>query len=190
MTVYDLLFLAAALAGVITLIVGLVTRSLRTLAKLGAGAVVYLVMVYSATLFSKPVVTHEGQPQCVDDWCLALDRVSRMGSRYDLNLRIISRARRVTQRETSARDVYLVDEQWNGYDPVHAVDDVPLSAQLVPGQSIAVHRRFELPAGVHIMGLKIHSDITPPSLCLVIGECDAFHKGKMIAIDSVQESQQ
>lgn len=189
MTVYDLLFIVSALTGIGTLIVACVTRSLRTLGKLGVGIVVYIVMVYSATLFSKPVIARQGQPQCTDDWCIAVDAVRRSGNTCDVTLRIFSRALRVSQREASANDVYLVDDHWNRYNPIPQRGDVPLNVLLQAGESVSTGRRFEVPAGVHVTGLKVEYKPTPGSLCLVIGECDAFHKGRMIAIDSVQGGQ-
>ena len=180
MTLYDLLFLAAALAGIVTLVVACAKRSLIILTKLGAGIVVYVVMVYSATLFSKPITVRPGDPLCNDDWCLAVDNATRTGAQFDLTLRIFSRARRAAMREASAKDVYLVDEHWNRYDPKE--NATPLNTLLRPGESIETLRHFEVPPSVHITGLKIDYGTNPASLCLVIGECDAFHKGKMLAL--------
>ncbi len=182
MTLYDLLFIAATVAGLATLVVACAKRSLQTLTKLGAGVVVYIVMVYSATLFSKPVTIRPGEPLCNDDWCLAVDKVSRTGAACDVKLRIFSRARRVAMREASARDVYLVDEYWNRYDPMPRNRDIRLNTLLQPGESVETERHFEVPTSVRVSGLKIEYGRNPASLCLVIGECDAFHKGKMIAL--------
>jgi hypothetical protein len=181
-TVFDLLFIVSALTGIATLIVACIKRSLGIVGKLGAGIVVYVVMVYSATLFSRPVITQQGEPQCSDDWCIAVDRVSRTGPQIDVALRILSRARRVTQRELSATDVYLVDDQWRRYDPIPEAGDIPLNTLLQPGETIATRRSFHVPPGVHVTGLKVGGDRGPGSICLVIGECDAFHKGRMIAL--------
>jgi hypothetical protein len=59
-TVFDLLFIVSALTGIATFIVACIKRSLGIIGKLGAGIVVYVVMVYSATLFSRPVITQQG----------------------------------------------------------------------------------------------------------------------------------
>jgi hypothetical protein len=183
MTIFDLLFIAAALAGIGTLIVAAVTRSGAVLRKLAAGIGVYLVMVYSATLFSKPTVFHRGEPECNDDWCMAVDGTNRTQEAYQITLRIFSRARRVAQREASATDVYLVDDRWNRYDPVPEPGDVPLNVLLQPGESITTKRSFRVPASVHVIGLRVGYKPTPGSVCLVIGECEAFHKGRFLALD-------
>jgi hypothetical protein len=182
-TIFALLFLVCVLTGIVTLIVAAVTRSLQTLQKLVAGVVVYIVMVYSATLFSEPTITRRGEPQCDDDWCIAVDQVDRSPTGLDVTMRILSTAKRVAQRELSATDVYLVDENWNRYDPVHRSTDTPLNTPLQPGASVVTSRRFEIPPEARIIGLRVGRTPTPGSLCLVIGECDAFHKGKMIALN-------
>jgi hypothetical protein len=182
-TIFDLLFLVCVLTGIVTLIVAGVTRSLKTLQKLAVGIVVYIVMVYSATLFSEPSITRRGEPQCDDDWCLAVDRADRSATGLDIAMRILSRAKRVTQRELAATDVYLVDENWNRHDPAHRSTDTPLNTLLHPGESVPTSRHFDLPPSARIIGLRVGHKPTPGSLCLVIGECDAFHKGKMIALN-------
>jgi len=183
-TVFDLLFLACAVMAVVTLIVAAVTRSLTTLGKLGASIGAYLVMVYTATLFSKPVIAHTGEPQCSDDWCIEVDGVERTPAACEITLRIFSRAKGRAQREAAATDVYLVDDQWNRFDPTPNAGDVPLNVWLQPGESVTTKRRFNLPAGSRIRGLRVGRSATPAGpLCLVIGECEAFHKGRLIALD-------
>jgi hypothetical protein len=131
-------------------------------------------------------VLRVGEPQCNDDWCLTVDGVKRTEdnslARYDVTLRIFSRARRVAQREMGAKDVYLVDAQWRRYDPIRAGTEIPLNTLLQAGESVTTSRRFELPTGASAVSLMI--DRTPIlPICVIIGECGAFHKATIVRLD-------
>jgi hypothetical protein len=193
MTVFDLLFIGVFLGAVGSLIVALIAivrghraRALAILRRLVFGAVSYLGIVYIATAFSKEVVLRVGDPQCSDDWCIAVERVERTPQNavtlYAVTLRIFSRARRVVQRENVARDVYLVDAHWRRYDPILAGSEVPLNTLLQPGESVTTGRSFELPADDHDIGLMVDRTTILP-VCVIIGECGAFHKGTIVRIN-------
>ena len=193
MTVFDLLVIVLFFAAIGTLIVaavlavrGRLARALRLLGQLAVCTAVYVGIVYAATALSKEVVLQVGDPQCDDDWCIAVESAKRTPMnaivRYDVTLRIFSRARRVAQREMNARDVYLVDSQWRRYDPVHTGAEVPLNTLLQPGESVTTSRRFEVPADVRGIGLMVDRP-SILSICLVIGECGAFHKGTTLRVD-------
>jgi hypothetical protein len=195
MTIFDLLFIAAFLAAMGTLIVAIVSafrgrgaRSLAILQKLAFCTAVYIGLVYMVTALSKPAVLRVGDPQCSDDWCIAVERVERMPKNsvavYNVALRIFSRARRVAQRELVAKDVYLVDAEWRRYNPVLTGSEIPLNTLLQAGESVTTSRTFELPPDTRNIGLKI--DRSQPRIlpiCLIIGECGAFHKGTIVRID-------
>lgn len=189
MTVFDLLFIVLLLTAVGTLITAAVlaargrrARALSTLGKLAFSAVLYIAFVYTATALSKESVLHVGDPECSDDWCIAVDSVARtpMGSvtRLEVGLRIFSRALRVSQRELVAKDVYLVDEHWRRYNPVPVAGEIPLNTLLQPGESKQTTRGFEVPADAHGLGLLV--DRSSPPICLIIGECEAFHKATIV----------
>jgi hypothetical protein len=193
MTIFDLLFIALFLTALGTLIVAAISafrgrraRALRTLRALAIGAVVYVGIVYIATALSKQVVLRVGDPECSDDWCIAIERVERTSRNavmvYNVTLRIFSRALRVAQRENVARDVYLVDAQRKRYDPILAGSEIPLNTLLQPGESVTTSRRFELPRDDRGVGLMVdRSSILP--FCVIIGECGAFHKGTIVLLD-------
>lgn len=192
MTLFDLLFLVLLLTAVVTLVGaaamlfrGQGRRALRMLGRLVIGTVVYVGIVYAATALSKQTVLHPGDPDCSDDWCLAVDSAQRTASgdtaEYDVKLRIFSRALRVAQREMVAKDVYLVDTDWRRYDPAPTTGEIPLNTLLQAGESVTTHRFFHLPAGVHGLGLMVERASLP--VCVIIGECGAFHKATMIRID-------
>jgi hypothetical protein len=191
-TVYDLLFIVVFLTGVGTLTVaaalafhGRHTRALVILRRLALWTAIYVGIVYLATALSKQVVLRLGEPQCFDDWCIAVDGLQRTPMnatlQYDITLRIFSRARRVAQRENGAKNVYLVDARWKRYNPVPAGREVPLNILLQPGESVTAARRFELPADDRNVGLML--DHSPWPICVVIGECGAFHKGTIVRLD-------
>jgi len=195
MTIFDLLFILLFLTAAATLISiavaalrGRRARALALLRRLGYGVLAYLGLVYAATALSRQAVLHAGDAECNDDWCIAVDGAQRtpQGSTavYDVKLRIFSRALGRPQRELIATDVYLVDSLWNRYDPVHNATDIPLNTLLQPGESIATRRIFEAPAGAHGLGLMVgRSGFPNKPVCLIIGECEAFHKGTVIRID-------
>jgi hypothetical protein len=191
-TIFDLLVIALFFTAIGTLVVAAVlavrerwARALGLLRGLAVCAVAYVGIVYAATALSKEAVLRIGEPQCTDDWCIAVESANRTPmeavARYDVTLRIFSRALRVSQREMGARDVYLVDSQWKRYDPVRTGTEVPLNTLLQPGESVTTSRRFEVPVGVRGIGLMV--DRSSPPICLVIGECEAFHKGTIMRVD-------
>lgn len=192
MTLYDLLFIALFLIAAGTLVTAVVlffrgrkSRALTALGKLVLCSAGYIAFVYGATAMSKEHVLHVGDPECSDDWCFAVAGVRRTPmntvTRFDVDLRIFSRARRVAQRELSAKDVYLVDSGWNRYDPIPAGTELPMNTLLQAGESKTTARRFDVPADAHGIGLMLEHGAFP--FCLVIGECEAFHKGVVIRLE-------
>ena len=193
MTVFDLLFIVLLLAAIVTLvaIVTAIVRGHRASAlsisrRLVLCASVYIATVYAAAAFSTQTVLKIGDPQCSDDWCLAVDSViptpASATTHYTITLRIFSRARRVAQRENVAKDIYLVDANEQRYNPVLAGSEAPLNVLLQPEESVTTTRNFVLPAGDRDIRLMIdRSSILP--FCVVIGECGAFHKGTVVRLD-------
>ena len=189
MTIFDLLFIVLLFAGIVTLIAGvayalagkrrLALAILRNLALCAAG---YVGIVYLVTALSRELVYGLRTPVCNDDWCVAVEDVKRtpkdLKADFEVTLRISSRARRRAQRENIATDVYLVDAHWNRYDPILDGSEVPLNTLLQPLESVTTRRRFELPNDAQEIGLKIGHQELP--ICLIIGECEAFHKGAII----------
>jgi hypothetical protein len=195
MTLFDLLFIAALLAAMGALIIAIVSafrgrgaRARAILRRLAFCTAVYIGLVYMVTALSKSAVLSVGDPECSDDWCIAVESVKRTPKNsvavYDVTLRIFSRARRVAQRELAAKDVYLTDAGWRRYDPVLTGSEIPLNTLLQPGESVTTTRTFELPRDVRDISLMV--DRSQPlilPICLIIGECGAFHKGPVVRIN-------
>jgi hypothetical protein len=192
-TIFDLLFLVLLFAAIITLITAIVSafrgrrrQALSLLRNLALCVSAYIGVVYVVTAFSRPGVHSLGDPQCNDDWCIAVEDVKRTPKStktdYEVTLRIFSRARRRAQRENIATDVYLVDSLWNRYDPILDGSEIPLNTLLQPLESVKTRRLFELPGDARGIALRVGHRTGVP-ICLIIGECEAFHKGAIMRID-------
>jgi hypothetical protein len=189
MTVFDLLFLAAFAVSLIALaaaafaaIRGRVARAFSILTIWLACAAVYLGTSVAVAFFAPQRVIAAGQPWCFDDWCLTVEKVRHTNAIYDVDLRISSRAKRVTQRAKGAW-IYLRDQNDQRYDPAPA--QVPLDVLLQPGESVAATRSFRVPTSVRELGLVTGHGGPPCSvMSLVIignGGC-LFHKQTMIRL--------
>ncbi len=148
-------------------------------------AAVYVGLVYLAAAVTGSKVVPLGRTNCNDDWCFAVVRVDRVVSgatvRYEVTMRLSSRAQRRVQRELGARDVYLVDLDWRRFDPVPGFSKVPLNSPLQPDQVLLAQRSFTVPAGAGPMALMIDRHDFP--FCVIIGECDAFHAGTRFLLE-------
>jgi len=183
MNIFDLLFIALALVLVVTLITAAIVavsgkgaKALRMLRRLGIGAVIYMGIVLLVSAVTKPRVLSEGEPQCNDDWCIAVDgaKTSLSGSSedYDVTLRVFSRALRITQRENGA-SVYLRDSQGRKFYPDIDPNQPPLNVQLGPGESVMTNRTFHLPQDARDVSVIVAHGGFPG--CLVIGENNWLH---------------
>lgn len=163
MSIFDLLGILAVPATVVTLIVAAVAalrgrgrRALRILGVLGVCIAVYLATGLLVSLLKPQRVIAAGDPWCFDDWCLAVEHVSRTPGAsdvtYGVDLRLFSRARRVSQRAKGAW-IYLIDQQGHRYAPDADASAVPLDVLLGPGESVITSRVFQVPTGVWDLGL-------------------------------------
>ena len=114
MTLFEPLFLLCVLALLVSLVrlVYLFARHqpARSLAlRIAACIGVYLDALITVSVLSPARIYQQGEAQCFDDWCLAVDRVERDGGALRVSLNVISQARRVTQRELGVA-VNLTDE--------------------------------------------------------------------------------
>jgi hypothetical protein len=195
MTIFDLLFLLAGVASVVTLataaifaVRGFRQSALKTLGAYGICALAYLT-VGVATSFLKPQrVIPMRDPWCFDDWCLTVEGVSQtpnqQGISYRVELRIFSRAGRVAQRATGAW-IYLIDDQGRRYSPDVDPSVVPLDVLLQPHESVTTSRTFHVSTDVHGLGLVTgHGGAYCGSgAFLIIGESGClFKKPTMVRI--------
>lgn len=186
MTIFDLSFLILLLVAICTTlaavwyaVTGDFGRFSRTLLRLLAGAAVYMAVVIEVSLLSPRRIIKIGVPQCFDDWCIAIDGFSRTSEGpwicYGLNLRLVSRARRVSQRERNIA-VYLTDARGRRFDSVRQGSDVPYDVILKPEQAIAVTRSFRVPAESQNVGAVITHEGGLPIGWFIIGYDSWFRK--------------
>ncbi len=189
---FDLLFIALLLASMVTLtaaaISGLGGRRRRARGLLrgwSIGAAIYLAIVVVVSLATPRRVLRVGDPQCSDDWCLAVEDVQRTplnsAVSYAVTLRLFSRAQRRAQREKGV-SVYLLDARGRRYDPLPDASEVPLDILLQPQESVTAKRVFRLPADAGEAGLVVDHGSGFPG-CLVIGENTWFHRPAVVQLD-------
>ena len=195
MTIFDLIFLAAVLTSVITLITAAISalrgrgiKALRILRIYGACVAVYLAISLSVAYLKPQRVFSIADSWCMDDWCLQVERVDSapLGSKvsYSIKLRIYSTARRVSQRANGAW-IYLIDEQGRRYLPNPDPSAIPLTVELGPLQSVNTSRVFEVPADARKLGLITGhgGPYCNPMSLLIIGQGGClFNRPTMIRI--------
>ena len=163
MTVFDLLFILASLTSVVTIAVaavfavrGRLPRALKILRLYCICALGYFAIAVAFAFLKPQRVMYIGDPWCFDDWCLTVQKVDRTAGpsqvSYNVELRIFSRARRVTQRANGAW-IYLIDDNGRRYSPDPAPSAVPLDALLRPLESATTLRVFHVPPDAHKLGL-------------------------------------
>jgi hypothetical protein len=191
MTIFDLLFLAVFLTSVITLaaaayaaVRGRVPRAFSILSVWLVCAAVYLGASAAVAYVAPQRVIATGQPWCFDDWCLTVERATREGANYTVNLLISSEAKRVAQRANGTW-IYLRDENDTHYNPAPDPAEVPLDVLLQPGESVPAKRSFSVPANVRELGLVTGHGGPPCGLMSLViignGGC-LFHKQTMIRL--------
>jgi len=193
MAAFDLFFLLLVVVSLGTLATALVAgcrrqrnRALQILRNLGAGALAYLTVVALVGITAPQRVLRVGQPWCFDDWCLSVESVRRTPApprvRYQVSLRVFSRARRVSQSAKGAW-VYLIDAQGHRYPPEPDGSAVPLDVRLAPGESVRTSRSFCMPAGATPVGLITgHGPAWLPAL-IIADEASLFHKRTFVQLE-------
>ena len=193
MTIFDLLFLFLALVSLLTwgtaLIVALRgrrARALRILRNFGVSALAYLAIVAIVGVLAPQRVLRLHEPWCFDDWCLAVESVTRAPAAdtvvYNVSLRLSSRALRVSQSAKGAW-IYLVDPQRNRYAPEPDPSAVSLEVRLGPGESVTTSRVFRVAAGAGPLGLITgHGPAWLPAF-IIADEASLLHKPTYVRLE-------
>jgi hypothetical protein len=192
MTLFDLLFLLAALGTVVSVVLagalaisGRRGPAGRVLRAVGICVLVYLGLGIVMALLKPQQVLAVGDPWCFDDWCLAVDRVTESpADTYTFDLRLMSRARRVSQRAHGAW-IYVIDQEGRRYAPASEPHEVPLDVLLEPGETRQTTRTFMMPVGVRPIGLVTGhgGGYCGPMTLLIIGDAGClFGKPTMIGL--------
>ena len=168
MSLFDLLFLLVVLLSAVVLITAAVVAisgrggsALRILRTWAVGAGVYLAIAWVSHAALPLKTFHLGDEQCEDDWCLSIDRVSRVApDSYRVAFRMISHALRVDQRNRNGAELFLVGTDGRRYASTQTEGDVPIDVLLHPGETIAAERVFKVPAGLDARGVVFGSGHT------------------------------
>jgi hypothetical protein len=191
--VFDAFFVVSFLATITALIVavwsvarGRKRKALRILAWLGVCVAAYLVAVTGVSVATPRRVLDVGEDRCWDDWCLGVSRVERVplksGTRYQVTIRVSSRAGRRAQRGLGAY-VCVVDDQGHRYDPLPDPAARRLDGLLQPLETLLVTRTFDLPPNASSPALMLSHGGGFPG-CLIIGDdASLFHKGTAVKLD-------
>ncbi len=195
MTVFDLVFLVAALTSIVGLLVAVAmaaigrrSKALGLVRVLAVFVVGYLCVSVTVAFLRPQRVLAVESPWCFDDWCLAVESMTERRTDqqvlHTFNLRIFSRARRVTQRASGAW-IYLIDAQGHRYASTPAPNEIPLDVLLAPEESRRTARTFAMPESVRPVGfITGHGgDYCGVMTALIIGNAGClFGKPTMIGL--------
>jgi hypothetical protein len=195
MAIFDVLFILVFFMSVVTIAVaavlavrGRAPRALKILRCFCICAAGYFAIAVLISFLKPQRVISIGDPWCFDDWCLTAEKVDRAPGpsqiSYNVELRIFSRARRVTQRANGAW-IYLIDDRGRRYSPDPDRTAVLLNVQLGPLESATTLRVFHVPPDVQSLGLITGhgGPYCGPMDLLIIGSGGClFHKPTMIRI--------
>ncbi|HZS47901.1 MAG TPA: hypothetical protein VFC63_22720 [Blastocatellia bacterium] len=211
MGIFDLVLILTFLFTVISLlrflyllIRGRRVKAFGTVKHLAIFLATYFAVLVVVSLASPQRVLPMGQDECFDDWCVSVDNaktVSNIGSGstaatangnfYVLQLKVSSRARRISQRAPDGV-VYILDGKGNRYEVSEAGQrayeaangaTLPIDSLLGPSSSFTTVRVFDLPKDVTDPGLVVQHGIGPGRF--VIGDSSSFfHKRTVISLKS------
>jgi hypothetical protein len=191
-TIFDLLFLLAALSLLIALVTaavlairGKLDRARAIGRRIGIATATYFAAIVVVSIASPRQVTPIGVPQCFDDWCITALRVEHQRAGVDDSLRVAlqlsSRARGISQGERDVR-VYLIDDRGRRYLPAPEAGATPLSTQIPPEGSVAASRLFLLPADArHPMLIVAHDAF--PHCCIIADRESLLHRQAVVPLD-------
>jgi hypothetical protein len=188
-TVYEVGFIVLFLGAIAMLgtagalaLIGRKRASRFILRGMAGGAIAYFVASVALASFAKQAPLGVGDPQCVDNWCIAVENVKsttlNQSREYDVTLVRFSRAETTVTRfraHAAGRDtdVYLVDSDGTRYNARSHASEIPLNVPLGPGEAVRTRRVFDVPANARNIGLL--ADRGSFGMCPMIGECSTSH---------------
>ncbi|HEY6251722.1 MAG TPA: hypothetical protein VI685_17330 [Candidatus Angelobacter sp.] len=175
-------------------------KAARIIAMLtGAGAVVYIVLLFGCSLVSKQKVLSRGQEKyfCEMDCHLAYSIVTvkeepsgSAAKRYVVALKtrfdettISSRRPKDVPLMPSPREIKLIDSSGRTFFP-DSSSGVSLMQPLVPGESYITQLTFTIPAGTHDLKLLVRTVPGFPDQFVIGNENSLFHKKTYLALRS------
>jgi hypothetical protein len=182
----DLLFIVLFLTAVFSLLTAAgfavrlrFGRARRILFRLLVCAGAYMAVVIAVSGIAPRRTVRLGDSQCFDDWCVVVAGFRRAPEdrqiRYTVDLRLFSRARRISQRENNVA-VYLTDARGRRYDSLADESAVPFNVLLGPGESIMASRAFVVPADAARVGVVVAHEGGFPIGWFILGYDTWFRK--------------
>lgn len=181
MTIFDLLFILLFLASVVTLLTALVVamrgrfaKALHIVLTYAACFAIYMAIVFAMALAVPQRIVPLGEPRCFDDWCIAIDHAEHSatpeGVSYAVAMRVLSRAKRVDQRERGVQ-VYLIDAQGRRFAPRPDPSAIPLDVLVHPGDVVEIKRSYLVPNDARGVGaVAVHEGSFCFPGCFIIGD--------------------
>ena len=196
MTVFELLFLTLLATAVSMLVAvarfalgGQRVRAFTLLRWLVGAAAVYLAIVAVVGVGTPQRYAARGEPQCSDDWCIAVVDVERQqrdpSVRYLVTFELSSRARGAPQRERMVV-AYVRDAAGRRHDAEPDAAAVPFDTLLAPRQRVRAQRMFVAPVGTVIVGLVFTHEGTGawfPACCIIGNDGSLLHKRTLVRLD-------
>jgi hypothetical protein len=205
MTIFDLVFLLAALGAIVAvvrisylLLRGRRAGAARTLRRLAIGAAAYFGMLAVVSITQPRAVVARGAPRCFDEWCIAVDGARRQstigpvrasGQFVIASVRVLNQGRGRRQRESDVR-AELLDARGRRYplsEPGQAAymattgDRSALTDFVDAGSSRPVQLVFDLPDDVHDADfLTLHGWF--PNALIVGGAESVFHRPTVVPL--------
>ena len=197
--IFTLLLLLCLLASLITFVVAIYravrgrrAAAVKLLGRWGIGSIAYLILSVGVSLFKPARVVEPDKNWCFDDWCIAVERVTRRQANeqghtiYATDVRIFNAAR----SPEAARGfwVYLRDERDHRYQPLPGAWTDVAATRVGPHEFARTSIAFVVPDGVRELGFVTgHGGgggpcgLVPSLLEIGQGGC-LFHKPNMIRV--------
>ncbi len=194
MTFSDLFFVSLVLASIgmllaagFSLVRRRFRRALRLLGGLALGLTVYLGLIVAVSLLSAPREVAFGENRCFDDWCIAVEDVSRTSSAagvtYTATLRLSNRAQRVSQRENGIV-VFLQDAGGRRFSATADPTATPFNVLLAPGQSLTTRRVFVAsgPSAPLAIAIEHEGDARFPGVFIIGDDSSIAHPPTIVRL--------
>jgi hypothetical protein len=188
LTIFDLLFMFVFFVSVTALGAVIIftlrkrmMQAARLLALYGVCLAIYLAVIVAVSLASPQRVLAVGEDRCYDDWCIAVDDITRFESsvstQYTVTLRLSNRARRVSQRE-NGMVVYMRGEEGRRFDSAAEPSDIPFNTLLQFGQAVTATRTFIVTgsSGDLVLVIEHEGSSRFPGMFIIGDDSSLFHK--------------
>jgi hypothetical protein len=171
MTIFDLLLIAVVLAVAAGFILALVQAvsghlrdAFRTWTLLITGVGIYLAAICVVSLGSKQKIMALGNPDCSDDWCMSPVHAKFHASTVEVEFRVWSRAKRVTQREHGVNP-FLVDDRGERSISIESKGP-PFDQAVVPDEQFTTVRTYRVRPDAETLDLVLRDGFGPDTFVI------------------------